>query len=113
MQSEGFQYVFASGERKTGSGKVRTRVSKIVEPQNVEVIRSGDLLVVRHDTANDSLAIDGGGMEEEEIRPGLTTFRLDPDGQWRMIAIGIFASTKKIGSSTRCLDKKTVLTFLR
>jgi hypothetical protein len=114
VQSEGFQYVFASGERKTGSGKVRTRVSKIVEPQNVEAIRSDDLLVVRQDTDDDSLSIDGGGIEEEkQKRPGLFTFRLDPDGQWRMIAIGIFASTKKIGNSTRCLDKRTVLTFLR
>jgi hypothetical protein len=112
VQSEGFQYVFASGERKTEPGKVRTRVSEIVEPQNVEAIQSGDLLVVRNDTDSGDLAIDGGGVEEEK-RPGLTTFHLDPDGQWRMIAIGIFASTKKIGNFTRCLDKRTVLNFVR
>jgi hypothetical protein len=111
--SEGFQFVFASGERETGSGKVRTRVSKIVEPSNVEVIRSGDLLVASYDMDNNSLSFDGGGIEEEEKTHRLTTFRLDPDGQWRMIALGIFASTKKIGNSTRCLDKRTVLTFLR
>lgn len=101
VQGEGFQYIFASGERKTGGGAVRAKIKKIYEPKNVEAIRSGDLLVVRNDTDDPTLTIDGEGIVPE-MRPGITTFKRDADGEWRMIAIGIFATTARVAKGTPC-----------
>ena len=103
VQSEGFQYVFASGERKTGSGPVRAKIKKLFEPKNVEAIQSGDLFVMRSDTDDPTLTIDGEGIVPE-MRPGITTFHRDADGQWRMIAIGIFAITARVAKDTPCVE---------
>lgn len=101
VQSAGFQYVFASGERKTGGGPVRAKITKLFEPKNVEAIQSGDLFVMRSDTDDPTLTIDGEGIVPE-MRPGITTFTRDDDGTWRMIAIGIFAITARVAKDTPC-----------
>ncbi len=103
VQSQGFQYVFASGERKTGGGAVCARITKLFEPMNVEAIRSGDLFVMRSDPDNPTLTIDGQGIVPE-MRPGIATFIRDADGEWRMIAIGIFAITARVAKNTPCED---------
>lgn len=101
VQSDGFQYVFASGERKTDHGPVRTKIKKRYQPKNLEAIQSGDLFVMRSDTDDPTLTIDGEGVVPE-MRPGMTTFLRDADGQWRMIAIGIFAITARVAEGTPC-----------
>lgn len=101
VQSKGFQYVFASGERKTSDGPVRAKITRLFEPKNVEAIQSGDLFVMRSDSDDPTLTIDGEGIVPE-MRPGITTFIRDPDGEWRMIAIGIFAITARVAKDTPC-----------
>ena len=101
VQTEGFQYVFASGERKTGGTAVRAKITKLFEPKNVEAIQSGDLFVMRSDSDDPTLTIDGEGIVPE-MRPGITTFRKDADGEWRMIAIGVFAITARVAKNTPC-----------
>lgn len=102
VQSKGFQYVFASGERKTAPGAIRARMKRHVEPHNIEAIRSGDLLAMRYDMES-SLTLDGGDVESE-LRPRLMTFHKDSDGQWRMIAIGMFSVTAKLAKNISCIE---------
>ncbi|MFO1057911.1 MAG: hypothetical protein U1E53_13205 [Dongiaceae bacterium] len=102
VQSRGFQYVFASGERKTAPGKVRARMKRRIEMLNIEAIRSGDLLAVRFD-AHPSLTLDGGDVRDE-LRPTLMTFHHDSDGEWRMIAIGLFSVTAKLAKDVPCVE---------
>lgn len=104
VQAPGFQYVFASGERKTAPGKIRARITKRVEPLNVEAIKSDDLMVVRFDTYS-TLQLDGGDVEKE-LRPRLITFHKESDGEWRMNAIGIFSVTAKVAKDTPCRKPK-------
>jgi hypothetical protein len=104
VQSRGFQYVFASGERKTAPGKVRARIKNRVEMLDVEAIRSNDLLAVRFD-AHPSLTLDGGDVQSE-LRPTLMTFHRDADGEWRMIAIGMFSVTAKLAKDVPCIEPK-------
>lgn len=101
VQSKGFQYVFASGERKTAPGKVRARMKNRVQMINVEAIRSDDLLAVRFD-ARPSLTLDGGDVRTD-LRPTLITFHHDSDGEWRMIAIGIFSVTARLAKDVPCV----------
>ena len=101
VQSKGFQYVFASGERKTAPGKIRAKIKERQNPLNVEAIRSDDLMVMRLDTVS-SLTLDGGETEKE-LRPRLITFHRDADGEWRMNAIAIFAVTAKVAESVSCV----------
>lgn len=100
VQAPGFQYVFASGERKTASGKIRARIKKRVEPLNVEAVKSDDLMAVRFDTYS-TLQLDGDDIENE-LRPRLITFHKDSDGEWRMNAIGIFSVTAKVAKDAPC-----------
>ena len=50
-----------------------------------------------------TLTIDGQGIVPE-MRPGIATFIRDADGEWRMIAIGIFAITARVAKNTPCED---------
>lgn len=102
VQSKGFQYVLASGERKTAPGAVRAKIKARVEPANVEAIRSGDLLAMRFD-AKSTLTLDGGDVQPE-LRPRLMTFHKDSDGVWRMIAIAIFSVTAKLAKDISCVE---------
>ena len=101
VQAKGFQYVLASGERKTAPGAVRAKMKAHVEPENVEAIRSGDLLAMRFDSKS-TLTLDGGDVEHE-LRPRLMTFHKDSDGEWRMVAIGIFSVTEKLAKDVSCI----------
>ena len=102
VQSPGFQYVFASGERKTAPGKIRARIKESQKALNVEAIKSDDLLVMRFDTIS-SLTLDGG-KTEADLRPRLTTFHRDADGEWRMNAAAIFTVTAKLAENVKCVD---------
>ena len=102
VQSPGFQYVFASGERKTAPGKIRARIKERQKALNVEAIKSDDLLVMRFDTIS-SLTLDGGETESD-LRPRLTTFHRDADGEWRMNAVAIFTVTAKLAETVKCVD---------
>jgi hypothetical protein len=102
VQAEGFQYVFASGERKTSSGPIRTKMTSRVIPENVEAIRSGSLLAVRSDSTS-TLTLDGGAVEKT-LRPGLYTFQLEQDGRWRVVAIAIFKVTEKVKEGIVCVE---------
>jgi len=103
MQSQGFQYVFSSGERKTAPGKVRARLKKREEIKNVEALRSDDLLVMRFDSVS-PMTIDGQDVEAS-LRPRLVTFRHDTDGQWRMNAIAVFLVTAKFAEDVKCVGQ--------
>ena len=101
MQSRGFQYVFASGERKTAPGKVRARLKQREEITNIESIKSGDLMVMRFDSIS-PMEIDGQDVDHA-LHPRLVTFHLDDDGQWRMNAIAVFHVTAKLAADVQCV----------
>ena len=104
MHSTGYQYVFASGERRTmPSKKVRARLTKREEIVNVEAIRSGDLFVLRFDSLG-PMTLDGG-KTREEMSPRLATFHHDPDGKWRMNAVGVFHVTAKFADGVACVQQ--------
>ena len=105
VQAKGFQYVLASGERKTAPGAVRAKMKGHAEPRNIEAILSGDLLAMRYD-AQSTMTLDGGALEHE-LRPGLMTFHKDSDGEWRMIAIAIFSVTAKLAKDVVCVEPKS------
>ena len=102
VQAKGFQYVFASGERKTSSGPIRAKMKSRVIPENVEAIRSGSLLAVRSDSVS-TLTLDGGDVEKT-LRPRLYTFQLEQDGQWRVVAIAIFSVTENVKEGVVCVE---------
>ena len=102
IQAKGFQYVFASGERKTSSGPIRAKMKSRVIPENVEAIRSGSLLAVRSDSVS-TLTLDGGEVEKT-LRPRLYTFQLEQDGRWRVVAIAIFSVTEKVKEGVSCVE---------
>lgn len=102
MQSKGFQYVFASGERKTAPGKVRARLKQREEITNIEAIRSGDLMVMRFDSIS-PMEIDGQDVDDA-LHPRLVTLHLDDDGQWRMNAIAVFQLTAKLAAGIKCVE---------
>jgi hypothetical protein len=103
MQSKGFQLIFASGERKTAPGKIRARLTRREEITNVEVIRSGDLLVLRFDSIG-PMTLDGGETAEA-LRPRLAIFCHDPDGKWRMNAVAMFHVTAKFADNVACVQQ--------
>ncbi len=104
MHSKGYQYVFASGERRTmPSRKVRARLTKREEIVNVEAIRSGDLFVLRFDSIG-PMTLDGGAIAEA-LRPRLATFHHDPDGKWRMNAVAVFHVTAKFADNVACVQQ--------
>jgi hypothetical protein len=103
MHSKGFQFVFASGERKTAPGKIRARLTKREEIVNLEAIRSGDLLVLRFDSIG-PMTLDGGETSEA-LRPRLATFHHDPDGRWRMNAVAVFHVTAKFADNVSCVQQ--------
>lgn len=100
MHSPGFQFVFASGERKTKPGKIRARLTKREDITNVEAIRSGDLFVMRFDSIS-PMTLDGGEIDKK-LRPRLATFHHDPDGKWRMAAAAVFQVTAKLADNIQC-----------
>jgi len=102
VQAKGFQYVFASGERKTSSGPIRAKMKSRVIPENVEAIRSGSLLAVRSDSVS-TLTLDGGDVEKT-LRPRLYTFQLEQDGRWRVVAIAIFSVTENVKEGVVCVE---------
>jgi hypothetical protein len=102
VQAKGLQYVFASGERKTSGGAIRAKMKSRVVPENIEAIRSGSLLAVRYDSVS-TLTLDGGAVEPS-LRPRLFTFQLDPDGRWRIAAMGIFSVTEKVKDGISCIQ---------
>ena len=103
MQSKGFQFVFASGERKTAPGKIRARLTKREEIVNLEAIRSGDLLVLRFDSIG-PMSLDGGETAKA-LRPRLATFHYDPDGKWKMNAVAVFHVTAKFSDNVACVQQ--------
>lgn len=100
MHSKGFQFVFASGERKTAPGKTRARLTKREDIMNVEAIRSGDLFVLRFDSVS-PMTLDGG-QTDKVLRPRLATFHRDADGKWRMNAVAVFQVTAKLAEDIEC-----------
>lgn len=98
---KGYQYVYASGEKKTKEGPVRTHIKKNVERSNLEAVRSGRLLAIRYDTPG-VLTLDGGDVEPE-VKPRLFTFYLDDKGRWRFIAAAVFSVTQKVADGTDCI----------
>ncbi len=103
MHSKGYQFVFASGERKTAPGKIRARLTKREEIVNVEAIRSGDLFVLRFDSLG-PMALDGG-KTREAMSPRLATFHHNSDGKWRMNAVGVFHVTAKFADDVACVQQ--------
>lgn len=100
MHSKGFQFVFASGERKTAPGKTRARLTKREEITNVEAIKSGDLFVLRFDSISPMTLDDG--QTDKILRPRLATFHLDSDGKWRMNAVAVYQVTAKLADKIVC-----------
>ena len=103
MHSKGFQFVFASGERKTAPGKTRARLTKREEIVDVEAIKSGDLLALRFDSLG-PMELDGGQTREAKS-PRLATFHHDPDGKWRMNAVGVFHVSAKFADGVACVQQ--------
>lgn len=103
MHSKGFQYVFASGERKTKPGKIRARLTKREDITHVEAIKSGDLFVLRFDSISPMLLDDG--ETDKILRPRLATFHHDPDGKWRMVAIAVYQVTAKLSDTVACTEQ--------
>lgn len=98
---KGYQYVYASGERKTKDGPVRTHIKKNVERSNLEAVRSGRLLAIRYDTPG-VLTLDDGEVEPD-VKPRLFTFYRDGDGKWRFIAAAVFSVTQTVAKGTDCI----------
>lgn len=104
MHSKGYQYVFASGERRTApTRKIRARLTKREEIENVEAIRSGDLFVLRFDSIG-PMTLDGG-KTAEGLLPRLATFHHDNDGKWRMNAVAVFHVTAKFADNVACVQQ--------
>ena len=102
---KGFQYVYASGEKKTEDGPVRTRIEKQVPRMNLEAVRSGRLIAIRYDTQS-ALKMDGDAVDQS-MKPRLFTFYKTDKGDWRFIASAVFSYTAKIASGVSCV-KPTV-----
>lgn len=102
---KGFQYVYASGEKKTEDGPVRTRIEKQTARLNLEAIQSGRLLAVRYDTQS-ALKIDGDSIDSS-LKPRLFTFYKTDKGDWRFIASAVFSYTAKAATGVTCI-KPTV-----
>lgn len=100
-QAKGFTYVFADGQRKTQDSGVRTRIHKKPDLYNVEAIRSGNLLTVRFDL-EPAASLDGAALHDA-LRPRLMTMIKGDDGQWRMLAIGLFSVTADLAKQTQCV----------
>ncbi len=98
---KGYQYVYASGERKTEDGPVRTRITKNVDRINLEAVKSGRLIAIRYDTKG-VLTLDNGTVEPG-VKPRLFTFYLGDDDKWRFIAAAVFSVTQKVADHTDCI----------
>ncbi len=99
---KGYQYVYASGEKKTKDGPVRTTIKKNVDRANLEAVKSGRLIAIRYDTQG-VLTLDDGGIEPD-VKPRLFTFYKADDGAWRFIAAAVFSVTQKVASGTKCIS---------
>jgi hypothetical protein len=99
---KGYQYVYASGEKKTQDGPVRTTIKRQVERLNLEAVRSGRLIAIRYDTPG-VLELDSGDVEPE-IKPRLFTFYQGEDGKWRFISAAVFSVTKKLSDHMNCIS---------
>lgn len=99
---KGYQYVYASGEKKTKDGPVRTHIRKNVDRTNLEAVRSGRLLAIRYDTQG-VLTLDDGAVEPG-VKPRLFTFYQDEDGRWRFIAAAVFSVTQKVAEGADCIS---------
>ena len=66
--------------------------------------KSGDLLAVRFDS-HSAMTLDGGDVESN-LEPKLITFHQDGDGEWRMVAIGMFEVTAKLAKDAPCIAPK-------
>lgn len=102
---KGFQYVYASGEKKTDDGPVRTTIEKQTKRLNLEAVRSGRLLAVRYDTQS-ALKMDGDAIDPS-IKPRLFTFYQTDHGDWRFLASAVFSVTAKAAAGVSCV-KPTV-----
>ena len=102
VQAKGFTYVMADGQRKVKDGPVRNKLQHRQTATNVEAIRSGNLLVFRLDVVS-AIAVDGNPHHKVE-RPRLLTMIRGADGQWRMLAIGIFHVPATLAANMPCVQ---------
>ena len=102
VQAKGFTYVLADGQRKVQDGPVRNKLQHRQTATNVEAIRSGKLLVFRLDVVS-ALTVDGQSHHQAE-KPRLLTMIRGEDGQWRMLAIGIFHVPATLAANVPCIN---------
>ncbi len=102
VQAKGFTFVLADGQRKVADGPVRNKLQHRQTVTNVEAIRSGDLLVFRLDVVS-ALTVDGHPQHQAE-KPRLLTMIRGADGQWRMLAIGIFHVPATLAADMPCIQ---------
>jgi hypothetical protein len=101
----GYQYVYASGEKQAEDGRFRTRIEKQVPRANLEAVQSGRLLAIRYDTQS-ALSVDGEAVDQS-MKPRLFTFYKNDKGEWRFVASAVFSYTAKISAGINCV-KPTV-----
>lgn len=104
LQSDGFQFVLSSGERKIDVNEpIRARIQRRYDRDGLEAITTGNLHILRFNSRS-SLILDGGNAMENK-QPNLFTFYRGADGEWKQLALAIFAVTARVGNNLKCVER--------
>lgn len=103
LETNGQQFVYASGERKTASAPMNVTFQSNPKVKNIEAIKSGPLLVVRFDAPGIGL-LENDGTVNKSVKPRLHTYYKDSDGSWKLLSAAIFSVTAKATEGAKCIN---------